>query len=188
MSKVTDKERFITICNTHIHRDGIDRLLEYLKETDFYTAPASSKFHLSVPGGLLRHSLNVYDELLRLVNAYGFEDKISHESIAITSLFHDFCKIGLYKQGIKTVYVDGERTCVPSYTRDEQFHYGGHGSKSVFLVERFIRLTDEEAVAINCHMGTWDGNMDVSGAYEQYPLAWMLHVADEAATFLLESE
>ena len=159
-----------------------------LEKNDFYTAPASTKFHLSKPGGLLQHSLNVYSGLLRLVSAYGFEEKYSGESIAIVSLFHDFCKIGLYKEDTRNVKVDGKWMSVPCYTIDEKFRYGGHGSKSVFLVERFIRLTPEEAVAINCHMGSWDGNKYAGDAFEQYPLAWLLHVADEAASFLLEKE
>lgn len=180
------KERFLTICHESIHRDGITSLLEALERNDFYSAPASTRFHLSEPGGLLRHSLNVYDELCRLVKAYGFEEKFSAETIAIVSLFHDFCKINMYKADSRNVKVDGKWTSVPCYTTEEKFHYGGHGSKSVFLIERFVKLTFEEAVAINCHMGCWDGNNSVSGAYEQYPLAWLLHVADEAASFLIE--
>ena len=73
---------------------------------------------------------------------------------------------------------------------DEKFHFDGHGSKSVFLIQQFMKLTTEEAAAINCHMGFSDGNpnavRDVGNAYHQFPLAWIIHVADEAATFLLE--
>ncbi len=188
MAEMTNKEQFIAICHEHIHREGISTLLEALEKNDFYVAPASTRFHLSEPGGLLQHSLNVYNELCRLVKAYHLEDKISHESIAIVSLFHDFCKIGMYKQDARNVKIDGKWTSVPCYTTEEKFHYGGHGSKSVFLIERFIRLTAEEAVAINCHMGSWDGNTSVRDAYEQYPLAWLVHVADEAASFLIEGK
>lgn len=186
--ETTNKERFISICQEHIHREGIIALLAALEKNDFYIAPASTRFHLSAPGGLLQHSLNVYFELKRLVSAYGLESIISEESIAISSLFHDFCKINMYKQDSRNVKVDGKWTSVPCYAVEEKLHYGGHGSKSVFLIERFIRLTTEEAVAINCHMGSWDGNNTARDAYEQYPLAWLLHVADEAASFLIERE
>ena len=188
MDMDANKARFIGICRTYIHRDGIDELLNALEKNDFYAAPASTRFHLSEPGGLLQHSLNVYDELCRLVKAYGFENEISEESIAIVSLFHDFCKINLYKPDVRNVKVDGKWMSVPCYTTDERFHFGGHGSKSVYIVGCFMKLTYEEAVAINCHMGSWDGNTSVGDSFEQYPLAWLVHVADEAASFLLEGK
>lgn len=188
MDIAANKAKFIDICKTHIHRDGINELLNALEKNDFYTAPASTRFHLSEAGGLLQHSLNVYDELCRLIKAYGFEDKYSDETIAIASLFHDFCKINLYKQDARNVKVDGKWTSVPCYTTDEKLHFGGHGSKSVYLIMCFMRLTVEEAVAINCHMGAWDGNNSVGDSYEQYPFAWLVHVADEAASFLLEGK
>lgn len=186
MPEVSNKERFITICKTYITREGIDDLLAALEKNDFYIAPASTKFHLAEPGGLLQHSLNVYDELCRLAEAYGLRDQIGMETIAITSLFHDFCKVNMYKQDFRNVKVDGKWTSVPCYACEEKYAYGGHGSKSVFLIERFIRLTEAEAVAINCHMGCWDGNKDVGKAYEANVLAWLVHVADEAATFVKE--
>ena len=58
----------------------------------------------------------------------------------------------------------------------------------MFIAQTFIKLTPEEAIAINCHMGAWDGNKDVGNAYAQFPLAWLLHVADESATYVLESK
>lgn len=188
MESMTNKERFIAICRENIHREGIDSLLESLEKNDFYVAPASTKYHLAEPGGLLQHSLNVYDELCRLVNAYEMVEKISEESIAIVSLFHDFCKVNFYKQDTRNAKVDGKWMVVPCYTIDEKIHYGGHGSKSVFLIERFIRLTTEEAVAINCHMGSWNGDNTVGDAFTQFPLAWLVHVADEAASFLIEGK
>lgn len=186
--EMTNKELFISICKENIRRDGIEALMEALEKNDFYFAPASHRFHLSVPGGLLQHSLNVYNELKRLVSTYGFEEKYSAESIAIVSLFQDFCKISMYKPDTKNVKIDGKWTAVPCYSVSEKFSYGGHGSKSVFLIERYIRLNAEEAVAINCHMSCWDGNNTVGDAFRQYPLAWLLHVADEAASFLIEKE
>lgn len=182
-----NKERFLELCKS-IRREGIEELLDWLEDTDFYTAPASSRFHLSEKGGLLQHSLNVYDELKRLLKAYP-EIDVSEETIAITALFHDFCKIGTYKpetRGKKTPNGQWEQYTI--YNRSEDFHYGGHGSKSVYLTQKFIKLSDEEAVAINCHMSCWEGNTTVGEAFAQFPLAWLLHVADESATYIVETE
>lgn len=187
---MTNKERFIEICTTQIHRDGMNRLLDWLEKSDFYSAPASSRFHLSEEGGLCQHSLNVYDQLLSLCRGQYAEycTAITDESIAIAALFHDLCKVHFYKTEMRNVKKDGVWTSVPYYTIDERFAFGGHGSKSVFLAERFIRLTTEEAVAINCHMGLNEHERSIGTAYERNPLAWLTHVADEAATFLVETK
>lgn len=179
-----DKERFIALCKL-VKRDGIDELLSWLDGNDFYTAPASSNFHGAFTGGLLRHSLNVYDELRRLLSAYP-EVECSEESAVIIALFHDFCKINFYtteKRNRKNE--DGKWESYDAYKIDEGFKFGGHGSKSVFLIQHFLKLTPEEAVAINCHMGAFSDE-NVGKSYEQFPLAWVLHVADEAATYIKE--
>lgn len=183
-----NKEFFINLCKTHIKRDGLDALLSWLEKSDFYTAPASAKYHLAEPGGLVQHSINVFNQLVRLSKCYEDQFKISNEQLVITALFHDLCKVNFYKPDTRNVKVDGVWQAVPCYSYEEKFVYGGHGSKSVFLIERFMKLTPEEAVAINCHMASWDGNKDVGSAYEHFPSAWLLHVADEAATFLDENE
>lgn len=168
-----------------IKRDGISDLMDWVQESDFFTAPASTRYHSSYYGGLLHHSLNVYDELQRLLRAYP-EIQCSDDSAAICALFHDFCKINFYiteKRNRKNK--DGRWEQYDAYKVDEQFSFGGHGSKSVFLIQQFIRLTPEEAAAINCHMGAWN-NEHVGDVYAQFPLAWALHVADEAASYLRE--
>lgn len=188
MNTEANKQRFIGLCETLIKRDGISDLMKYLENSDFYTAPASTRFHLAEPGGLLTHSLNVYDQLLKLLDTYP-EVKLSDESAAIMALFHDLCKANMYtpeKRNRKNS--SGQWEQYDSYTINEKFHYGGHGSKSVFMLQNYIRLTPEEAVAINCHMGAWDGNKDVGSAYEQFTSAWLLHVADEAACYLMEAK
>ena len=182
---MTDKERFLSL-GYGISRNGIMELMEWLETTDFYTCPASSKYHLSCEGGLLKHSLNVYDELKRLLAAYP-EIKVSEESVCIAALFHDLCKINFYKTEMRNrKNSSGNWEQYAVYTRSEEFHFGGHGSKSVYLLQRFIQLTDEEAVAINCHMSCWDGNTTVGESYAQFPFAWLLHVADESATYIAE--
>lgn len=181
-----NKERFIEICNTKIHRPGLDKLLEWLERSDFYIAPASSKYHLAEAGGLCAHSLNVYDEMKHLCAVYENYTGVSEETIAIVALFHDLCKVNFYKPDTRNVKVDGVWTQVPFYTIDEKFPFGGHGCKSMFIVNKFLQITDEEAAAINCHMGLSEHERSISAVYEGSPSAWLLHVADEAATFLLE--
>ena len=182
-----NKETFKLTVESLIHRPGIDALMNWLEESDFYTAPASSRFHGSHPGGLLEHSLNVYSELQRLLKAYP-EVQCSKETAAIIALFHDVCKVNMYvpekrnrknDQGIWEQY--------DAYRIDEKFKFGGHGSKSVFLLQQFIKLTPEEAVAINNHMGAYD-NDHVGSSFEAYPLAFLLHMADGAATYIIEGQ
>lgn len=183
------KERFIEIYTSHILRPGAEDLIEWLLETDFFTAPASSKFHGSYEGGLCEHSVNVWEELVRLLKAYP-EIKVSAETAAIVSLLHDLCKIGCYKQELRNTKVNGVWVQKPVYVFEEDFCFGGHGSKSVYLIQKYMNLTDEEAVAINCHMGFADrapGDYSVGNAFERNPLAWLLHVADESATYLRET-
>ncbi len=182
---MTNRERFISLCT--FNRTGKAELFEWLESSDFFTAPASAKYHGSYEGGLVEHSLNVYDALVKLLTIYP-EIQVSEESIAIVALFHDLCKVNMYEK--ETRYrkdENGKWEPYEAYTHNEKLHYGGHGSKSVFILQNFIKLTPEEAVAINCHMGSWEDNPNVGAAFEHCPLAWLLHVADESATFIKEA-
>ena len=172
-------ERFKTIYREHIKRPGADRLLEWLGTTDFFTAPASTRFHGAYPGGLCKHSLNVYHRLSGTVG--------ETESVAIVALLHDICKANFYK--LTTRNVKNERTGqwekVPYYTVEEQLPFG-HGEKSVYLIMQHMPLTEEEAVAIRYHMGNYAEEKSTSAAFEKYPLALYLHQADEQATYIDE--
>lgn len=185
------KDDFIASYNWLITRKGADKLLQWLEKQDFFTAPASTRYHLACEGGLMQHSWNVYQRLERLVRAeYPENSPWSDETIAICGLLHDLCKVGYYKQEMRNVKVNGNWTQQPYYTVDEQFPFG-HGEKSVFIAERFIRLTPEEAVTIRYHMGGFDakpGDYSISKAYEMYRLAPMLHSADLLASYLDERE
>lgn len=183
-----NKERFISLLSS-VNRDGIEELLKWLDESDFYEAPASTRFHCSYKGGLLQHSLNVYDELKRLMSVYT-EIEVPEESIIISSLLHDLCKANSYVAEKKNRKVDGKWESYDGYTAKEKFCYGGHGSKSVFLIQHFMKLTPTEAVAINSHMSSWEDGAAryVGSAFEQCPFAWAVHVADEAATYIKEKE
>ena len=148
------KEEFIEIFKEKITRPGADALLNYLEnKSDFFTAPASARYHLACEGGLCEHSLNVYHCLVdylqreRVQELYGLE--YSEESVAVVALLHDVCKVGCYKKGFRNVKNDatGQWERVPTYTFDDPLPYG-HGEKSVYIVNGFIRLTREEAMAI----------------------------------------
>ena len=148
------KEEFIELFKTHITRPGADALLDYLtNKCDFFTAPASARYHGAYEGGLCEHSLNVYHclkeylERERVKELYGLE--YSDETIAIVSLLHDLCKIGCYQAGVRNVKgPDGKWTQVPTYNFHDPMPYG-HGEKSVYVVNGFLRLTREEAFALS---------------------------------------
>ena len=182
---MTNKERFLQLFSK-IDRAGKEDLLAWLEQSDFFTAPASAKYHCSYEGGLLEHSLNVYDALVKLMTIYP-DISVSEESLIIAALFHDLCKVNMYEK--ETKYrkdANGKWEPYESYGYNEMLHYGGHGSKSVFILQNFIKVTPEEAIAINCHMSSWEENPNVGAAFEHCPLAWLLHVADESATFITE--
>ncbi|WP_322168988.1 HD domain-containing protein [Acutalibacter caecimuris] len=182
------KEEFCQIFQTHVTRSGSEKLLEWLGSKDFFTAPASTKYHCACEYGLVMHSINVY----KVLREKYFEEGDSEESFAICGLLHDLCKAQFYKVSTRNVKNDqtGQWEKVPFYTTEDAFPYG-HGEKSVFLIERFIRLKTDEAVAIRWHMGGFDeavkgGSFAISQAYDRYPLAVKLHLADLEATYLRE--
>lgn len=184
-----NKEEFISIVKENIHRNGIDEFMSWLSSTDFFEAPASSRFHLAEAGGLCAHSLNAYKRLLTLAKAEWGEN-VSAESIAIVGLFHDVCKCCFYKTEMRNVKVNGEWTQKPQYVVDDPLPYG-HGEKSVYIINGYMRLTREEALAINWHMGGFDkrvqgGDQSFSGAFYKYPLCVLMHTADILATYLDE--
>lgn len=193
---MSNKERFIELYKENIKREGADKLLEYLLSPacDFFVAPASSRFHCSYEGGLLDHSLNVYDRLVSYLSsehARSLGLNYSAESIAIVSLLHDLCKIGVYKKGFRNVKDErGQWQRVDTFEYDDQLPYG-HGEKSVYIISGYMRLTREEAFAIRYHMGyssDFDDTRNVSKAFEMFPLAFAVHVADSEATYYVEAE
>ena len=186
-----NKQEFIKILRENVHRDGIAQLIDYLEnKSDFFTAPASTLFHGSYEGGLCEHSLNVYHALKSYYEArkdvYGLS--FSEENMALTALLHDLCKIGCYKPGFRNVKDEaGKWQQVPTYTFEDPMPYG-HGEKSAYMISGFLRLTREEAFAIRYHMG-FSGTEDarnVGAAFEKYPLAFALSVADMEATYFME--
>lgn len=191
MEKST-REQFESIVESTIQREGIKQLMEYLASSDFYTAPASKNQHCDYEGGLAEHSLNVYSRLRNLVeDEYGGFDVFSEESVAICGLFHDVCKINFYKIEYRNVKEGNNWVKKPYYVIEEKLPYG-HGEKSVYIINGFLRLTREEALAINWHMGGFDqrvlgGSFAIGEAYRIDALALLLHLADMMATYIDEN-
>lgn len=187
------KEKFIEIFKTNIKRDGAENLLNWILKSDFFTAPASTKFHSNEEGGLVKHSVLVYERFIKkLACEYGenWQEKYSNETVAIVGLLHDVCKIDYYKVEYRNVKENGEWVQKPYYTVADSLPYG-HGEKSVYILSSFIKLTREEAMAINWHMGGFDtrvqgGSYSLSDAFSRYPLAVLFHSADLETTYLDE--
>lgn len=188
------REEFISIYKEKIEREGADKLLEYLlsPQSDFFEAPASTRYHGAYEGGLCEHSVNVYHCLKAYVDRkrvkedYGFS--ASDESVAIAALLHDLCKVNCYKPGVRNVKENGVWKQVPTFEYSDELPYG-HGEKSVYIITGFMRLTREEAFAIRYHMG-FAGTEDarnVGEAFQRFPLAFALSTADMEATYFLEN-
>ena len=192
---MNSKERFIEVYKTYIKREGADKLLEYLLSSDFFTAPASARYHCSFEGGLCEHSLNVYDCLVSYLNMPRTKEimgvSYSEESIAIVALLHDLCKVGVYKKGFRNVKNEqGAWQRIDTFEYDDKLPYG-HGEKSVYIASGYMRLTREEAFAIRYHMGYSSQTEDprnVSAAFEMFPLAFALSTADSEATYFVEGK
>lgn len=192
---VKARQEFISIFEENIKRDGAEQLLDYLKnKCDFFTAPASTRYHNAFEGGLLCHSLNVYHCLKnyldreRVRDLYGM--KYDAETIALVALLHDICKVNFYKVSTRNVKDEnGVWKSVPFYEIDDTLPYG-HGEKSVYILSGFMRLSREEAFAIRYHMGFSgvEETRDVGKAFEMFPLAAALSIADTEATFFIEKE
>lgn len=188
------KEEFCRVYRENIKREGSKELLDYLLSpmSDFFTAPASTRYHGSYKGGLVEHSLNVYnclkDYLERERVRELYKMNYSDESVAIVALLHDVCKINCYKPGKRNVKDEnGVWKEVDTYEYEDTLPYG-HGEKSVYIISGFMRLTREEAFAIRYHMG-FSGTEDprnVGKTFVMFPLAFALCTADMEATYFME--
>ena len=190
------KDKFIKAYTENITRPGADKLLAWIESADFFTAPTSTRFHLSSPGGLLEHSLHVFERMKAICAneatiTPGFNEP-SMETIAVCGLLHDICKANFYAVEMRNRKNDqGRWEQYPFYVVDDKLPYG-HGEKSVYIISGFMRLSREEAMAIRWHMGFSDndfqgGGYSVGNAFDKYPLAVLLHIADLQATYLDET-
>lgn len=216
-----------------VKRSGIEDLTDWLNDSDFFEAPASTKGHGNYVGGLADHTLNTYDSL-SLIND-SFRDKetqYSDETIIIVSILHDLCKVNTYKQDdehatgpqltyLKDLIDKDHHAVMPSEEQRTKGYVGklieflknggtfpeftntwkvidelpmGHGEKSVYLAQKFINLTDEEALAIRWHLGANDhgtaffypSGVALNESVSKYPLVPMLTAADYMATWLVD--
>lgn len=190
------RDEFLDIFYDNIDRDGADKLLEWLEKSDFFTAPASTRHHSAYRGGLCQHSINVYKRFVKLLEMeYGenWQKKVSPESVAIMGLLHDVCKVDTYVEDFKNVKDEnGNWIKKPYYKVEDSLPYG-HGEKSVYIISAFMKLTREEALAINWHMGEYDqrvqnGSYMIRDVYYRYPVCFLMHLADLTATYLDEEE
>lgn len=206
------KEKILSLLR-EVKRERMDGLIGYLETSDFFTAPASTKFHLSVPGGLAQHSYNVYECLKRKVAEPFWKEvlkDVSEETIILVSILHDLCKTNFYKQewrnqktydpdkvaAAEPYQVKHDATghfiweTVPTYIIEDKIPYG-HGEKSVMITENYIKLLPEEKYAIRWHMGysepkdNWNA---LNLAFDMYPLVLALHEADQEATHIIEAK
>lgn len=168
-------------------RPGIENLVQWLDNSDFKVAPASTRYHSNYEGGLLKHSLNVYEECMRqqdLIKLFN----VPKESIIITSLLHDICKVNYYKMEMRNVKKNGAWVQEPYYTVEDMFPMG-HGEKSIIIAQQYIQLTEVEIAMIRNHMGGFvdTSYFSSSNLFNKYPESLILHMADMRATYILES-
>ncbi len=189
---------------TKVQRSGMDKLLEYIQGSDFYRAPASTKYHLACPGGLLQHSLNVLDALRGLLQWNSIEshweyhtackivDTIPDDSVIMMALLHDICKTHFYSTSTRNQKNEetGQWEKVPFYTVNDMMPLG-HGAKSAMIVKQYTTLTSQEMYAIWHHMGMtgdYENDIAVGKSIEMYPAVLALQTADMMASKFMEGE
>lgn len=182
--------RFLRAYEKHQNPDNSfmnfqEHCLKWIRSTDFYEAPSSTMFHDSCPAGLLFHSLKVYDLMIELRRTTEVFQDINYDSIVLTALMHDFCKIYLYESYLKNVKNDktGQWEQVTAYKHNQKGVPLGHGATSVFLANKFFNLSVEEALAIRWHMGWFDISDSEKNEYalacDTYPLVELIQFADQ---------
>ena len=191
-----NKQTFLTICRNNIHRNGIEDLINWLEDTDFFNAPASSRYHLDEIGGLCQHSLNVYHRFMEDIQQIMFPNDDIPENVleqaTILALFHDFVKIDFYEESTRKVKDEyGTWISVPYFSINNRSELSGHGVKSARIVSKFLELSDEEFMAITYHMGfaSDEGRTNpnvINEVYNRSSLALLLNIADQKATFIDE--
>ena len=182
------KEEFLELLRS-TNRECIEQLIEFIKSTDFFEAPASTRFHGNFEGGLLQHSLSVYNILKEKVKKLPIDIKFNDDTIKIVALLHDICKVNFYKIDYRNAKNElGVWEKVPYYTVDDTIPYG-HGEKSVMMITEYMKLTPEEKYSIRWHMGYTEPKElynTIGAAYKKYPLALLIQEADLEATYFYD--
>ena len=179
------KEEFISLLRS-TNREGIEEVIQFLEKSDFYKAPASTRFHGSFEGGLLEHSMKVYEILKHKVKNSVLDLNVSDDTLIIIALLHDICKVNFYKVDYRNAKNErGEWEKVPYYAVDDTIPYG-HGEKSVMMITEYMKLTVEEKYCIRWHMGFTEPKEaynTLGQAFKKFPLALILHEANLEATY-----
>jgi len=197
----TEKKTLFENLLRSTNREGIENVIQFLNNTDFYTAPSSASYHSNYQGGLLDHSLLVYTCAMKLKNVYvdlkpELASRLDDNSIILSTLLHDICKTCFYKEKTKWKKDENDQwTSYIGYEIDDTFPIG-HGEKSVIMLLRLdLNLTPEEMIAIRFHMGSWDGALltnDVKYSYQAAmntcPLLPLVQTADNTSSLLLETQ
>lgn len=182
------KQEFLGLLKS-VNREGMDKVIEFIEKTDFFKAPASTRFHGAFEGGLLEHSMKVYEILVDKVKKSAIELNVSDETLIIVALLHDICKVNFYKvdyRNAKNAFGEWEK--VPYYTVEDTIPYG-HGEKSVMMITEYMKLTVEEKYCIRWHMGFSEPKelyTTLGQAFKKFPLALLLHEADLEATYFFD--
>ena len=190
---VANGEKFIRLLNENVISVPVQPIIDALKKTDFFDAPASAKYHGAFPGGLCEHSLIVYDSMLALSSISGesADTGVSLEDITIVALLHDICKVNFYIQEDRRVQNPETKQwrTVKAYGYAERPFELGHGSGSVISIQRYLPLTHRQQEAIMWHMGAFDASgssTNLSAIYSRNHLAALLHLADSHASWIVE--
>lgn len=179
------KDKFIELLRS-TNREGMEDLIRFIEKSDFFKAPASTRFHGAFEGGLLEHSMKVYEILKHKVKNSALDLNVSDDTLIIIALLHDICKVNFYKVDYRNAKNErGEWEKVPYYTVDDTIPYG-HGEKSVMMITEYMKLTVEEKYCIRWHMGFTEPKEaynTLGQAFKKFPLALILHEADLEATY-----
>ena len=182
---LTNQEKFIELLRK-TRREGIENLIKWLIVTDFFIAPASTRFHSNYEGGLCQHSLNVYEVFKKKCE----DNRVSlaEDNIIIAALLHDICKANYYVATTRNVKKDGKWIQVPYYTVEDKNPLG-HGEKSCLILQTFIKLSKEELYCIRWHMGGYEPKENLNTISEAWNIcrpAVLLHTSDLEASYLME--
>ena len=185
------KQKFYEYLNS-VQRDGIDKLIKWIQKTDFETAPSSARYHGNYEGGLCNHSVLVYELLKEKCDYWRIKNPNifipDDDSIKLIALCHDLCKINFYTKGTRNVKENDVWVKKEVYEISDAFPVG-HGSKSVIILQNFVKLKDYEIMSIIHHMGVPNDYVESQSFHkslELYPFVILLHTSDFEASILLE--
>lgn len=168
-----------------VNRDGIEKLIQYIRDNGFFEAPCSGGYHLAHEGGLAEHSLNVYKIAKQICET--FEVNVEQNSLILVSLLHDLGKIGQYGKPyyVPNILKSGKQSESKPYETNKDLLPEDHEIRSVEIAGRFIELTEEESWVIKMHNGLY-GTFKYQIQGHETPLYLIIHFADMWASRVLE--